>query len=397
MRALFAGEEVTHRGRVVVDRARLWTRPAEPPPLIGAAVSEATARWAGVVGRRAGHGQRARRAPARRCSTPTARAAAAAGSCSRSTCRGRRPRRRRCGSPTTSGARTSSTRRSAGTSRPPSSSTRRASDVTPDDVRDKVLVSADLEPPRRVAARARRPRLRRDRAAPRRPGPRPLHRRLRRARPPAPAMSVKATSDLWWKNAIVYCLDVETFFDADGDGCGDLVGLTERVDYLGGLGVSCVWLMPFYPLGQPRRRLRHRRLLRRRPGAGDARRPRRVRPHRARPRHPRHRRLRHEPHLRPAPVVPVGAREPRLAVPRLLRVGRREARRRSPATSSSPTRRTPTGPGTRRPASSTCTASTPTSPTSTSPTRGCATSSRRSWRSGSSRACPASASTPCRS
>ena len=60
-------------------------------------------------------------------------------------------------------------------------------------------------------------------------------------------MSIKATSDLWWKNAIVYCLDVETFLDSDGDGCGDLVGLTDRVDYLGGLGVSCVWLMPFYP------------------------------------------------------------------------------------------------------------------------------------------------------
>src|SRR5215213_10963353 len=60
-------------------------------------------------------------------------------------------------------------------------------------------------------------------------------------------MSVKATSDLWWKNAIVLCLDVETYLDADADGCGDLVGLTERMDYLGGLGVSCVWLMPFYP------------------------------------------------------------------------------------------------------------------------------------------------------
>ena len=46
MRALFAGEEVTHHGRIVVDRACLHTRPATPPPLIGAAVSEATARWA---------------------------------------------------------------------------------------------------------------------------------------------------------------------------------------------------------------------------------------------------------------------------------------------------------------------------------------------------------------
>jgi trehalose synthase len=60
-------------------------------------------------------------------------------------------------------------------------------------------------------------------------------------------MSAKATSDLWWKNAVVYCLDVETFLDSDGDGCGDLNGLTERLDYLAGLGVSCLWLMPFYP------------------------------------------------------------------------------------------------------------------------------------------------------
>jgi trehalose synthase len=60
----------------------------------------------------------------------------------------------------------------------------------------------------------------------------------------------KATSDLWWKNAVVYCLDVETFLDSDGDGCGDLSGLTERLDYLAGLGVTCLWLMPFYPSRQ---------------------------------------------------------------------------------------------------------------------------------------------------
>jgi probable non-F420 flavinoid oxidoreductase len=47
IRALLAGEEVTHHGLVDVDRARLWTLPEEPPPLIGAAVSEQTARWAG--------------------------------------------------------------------------------------------------------------------------------------------------------------------------------------------------------------------------------------------------------------------------------------------------------------------------------------------------------------
>ncbi|MEV1146094.1 TIGR03885 family FMN-dependent LLM class oxidoreductase [Micromonospora sp. NPDC049799] len=45
IRALLAGEEVNHDGLVRVDRAKLWTRPEQPPALIGAAVSEATARW----------------------------------------------------------------------------------------------------------------------------------------------------------------------------------------------------------------------------------------------------------------------------------------------------------------------------------------------------------------
>jgi trehalose synthase len=57
----------------------------------------------------------------------------------------------------------------------------------------------------------------------------------------------KATSDLWWKNAVIYCLEVKTFFDANADGYGDLVGLTERIDYLAGLGVTCLWLMPCCP------------------------------------------------------------------------------------------------------------------------------------------------------
>ena len=59
-------------------------------------------------------------------------------------------------------------------------------------------------------------------------------------------MRVTDTSDLWWKTAIIYCLDVETFYDAHGDGCGDFPGLAERVDYLAELGVTCLWLMPFY-------------------------------------------------------------------------------------------------------------------------------------------------------
>jgi trehalose synthase len=60
-------------------------------------------------------------------------------------------------------------------------------------------------------------------------------------------MRAAETADLWWRNAVVYCLDVETYSDGDGDGCGDFAGLTRRVDYLAGIGVTCIWLMPFYP------------------------------------------------------------------------------------------------------------------------------------------------------
>ncbi|EKE43361.1 putative trehalose synthase protein [Oceaniovalibus guishaninsula JLT2003] len=53
--------------------------------------------------------------------------------------------------------------------------------------------------------------------------------------------------DLWYKNAVIYCLDVETFMDGDGDGTGDFRGLTDRLAYLEGLGVTTLWLNPFYP------------------------------------------------------------------------------------------------------------------------------------------------------
>jgi len=53
--------------------------------------------------------------------------------------------------------------------------------------------------------------------------------------------------DLWYKDAVIYALNVETFQDSNGDGSGDFAGLTSRVDYLHALGVTCVWLLPFYP------------------------------------------------------------------------------------------------------------------------------------------------------
>lgn len=54
-------------------------------------------------------------------------------------------------------------------------------------------------------------------------------------------------NDLWYKNAIVYCLSVATYMDSDGDGVGDFKGLMRRLDYLQGLGVTALWLMPFQP------------------------------------------------------------------------------------------------------------------------------------------------------
>jgi maltose alpha-D-glucosyltransferase / alpha-amylase len=51
--------------------------------------------------------------------------------------------------------------------------------------------------------------------------------------------------DLWYKNAVIYCLHVGTFMDTNGDGIGDFEGLTRRLEYLAGLGITCLWLMPF--------------------------------------------------------------------------------------------------------------------------------------------------------
>ena len=63
-------------------------------------------------------------------------------------------------------------------------------------------------------------------------------------------MKITDTSDLWWKSAVIYCLDVETFMDWSGDGCGDFEGLSHRLDYLSDLGVTCLWLMPFFPTNE---------------------------------------------------------------------------------------------------------------------------------------------------
>jgi maltose alpha-D-glucosyltransferase / alpha-amylase len=54
-------------------------------------------------------------------------------------------------------------------------------------------------------------------------------------------------TDLWYKSAVIYNCDVRTYLDANGDGVGDFRGLQRRLDYLAGLGITALWLMPFYP------------------------------------------------------------------------------------------------------------------------------------------------------
>src|SRR5213083_316769 len=68
-----------------------------------------------------------------------------------------------------------------------------------------------------------------------------------------PRVSLMAQSDgkivdpLWYKDAVIYELHVKTFCDSDGDGMGDFRGLIQKLDYLQELGITAVWLLPFYP------------------------------------------------------------------------------------------------------------------------------------------------------
>ncbi|USI74059.1 maltose alpha-D-glucosyltransferase [Sphingomonas morindae] len=61
----------------------------------------------------------------------------------------------------------------------------------------------------------------------------------------------RADDPLWYKDAVIYQLHVKSFFDANNDGIGDFEGLLEKLDYIADLGVTAIWLLPFYP--SPRR------------------------------------------------------------------------------------------------------------------------------------------------
>ena len=56
-----------------------------------------------------------------------------------------------------------------------------------------------------------------------------------------------STTTHWYKDAIIYELHVRAFYDSNGDGIGDFAGLTQKLDYLQNLGITAIWLLPFYP------------------------------------------------------------------------------------------------------------------------------------------------------
>ena len=55
------------------------------------------------------------------------------------------------------------------------------------------------------------------------------------------------TDPLWFKDAIIYEAHIRAFFDSNNDGVGDIQGLTQKLDYLVDLGITCIWLLPFFP------------------------------------------------------------------------------------------------------------------------------------------------------
>ena len=54
-------------------------------------------------------------------------------------------------------------------------------------------------------------------------------------------------SHLWWRDGVIYQIYPRSFADSNGDGIGDLIGITQRLDYLVELGVDAIWLSPINP------------------------------------------------------------------------------------------------------------------------------------------------------
>ena len=63
----------------------------------------------------------------------------------------------------------------------------------------------------------------------------------------SPSDEIVRTQNDWYRDAVIYELHVRAFADSNGDGIGDFRGLTSRLDHLRDLGITAIWLLPFYP------------------------------------------------------------------------------------------------------------------------------------------------------
>ena len=129
----------------------------------------------------------------------------------------------------------------------------------------------------------------------------------------APEIKVESqveSDELWFKDAIIYQLHVKAFADSNGDGVGDFAGLTSKLDYLEDLGVTALWLLPFYPSpgrddGYDISDYRHIN-----PDFGTMQDFRRFMQEAKRREAAGHHRARHQPHFGPASLVSARTREP---------------------------------------------------------------------------------------
>ena len=67
---------------------------------------------------------------------------------------------------------------------------------------------------------------------------------------PLPASPTATAGEPWWRHAVIYEIYPRSFQDSNGDGTGDLNGITQRLDYLEQLGVDAIWIAPIYPSPQ---------------------------------------------------------------------------------------------------------------------------------------------------
>ena len=63
----------------------------------------------------------------------------------------------------------------------------------------------------------------------------------------APVANSQPQKDFWWKHAVIYEIYPRSFQDSNGDGIGDINGITARLDYLKDLGIDAIWITPMYP------------------------------------------------------------------------------------------------------------------------------------------------------